>query len=83
MILKVDPDVLSLNEKYLNNQKKTVIFLIPSITNKITPKKFQLLELETDRQPVPNGHTSDSNLPISVLMDQIKQTKPKPNLPSR
>ena len=34
MILKVDPDVLLLNEKYLNNQKKTVIFLIPSITNK-------------------------------------------------
>jgi len=43
MILKVDPDVLSLNEKYLNNQKKTVIFLKPSITNKITPKKFNCL----------------------------------------
>ena len=80
MILKVDPDVLSLNEKYLNNQKKTVIFLIPSITNKITPKNFNCLNWKRTN-PGTNGHTSDSNLPISVLMDQIKQTKPKPNLP--
>ena len=34
IILKSDPDVLSLNEKYLNNQKKTVVFLITSIINK-------------------------------------------------
>ena len=33
MILKVDPDVISLNEKYLYNQKKNVFFLITSITN--------------------------------------------------
>ena len=31
--------------------------------------------------PGTNEHTLDSNLPISVLLDQIKQTKPKPNLP--
>ena len=38
IILKSDPDVLSLNEKYLHNQKKTVVFLITSIINKkITP----------------------------------------------
>ena len=34
IILKSDPDVLSLNEKYLHNQKKTVVFLITSIINK-------------------------------------------------
>ena len=34
MILKVDPDVLSLNEKHLHNQKKIVVFLITSITSK-------------------------------------------------
>ena len=33
MILKVDPDVLLLNEKYLHNQKKIMDFLITSITN--------------------------------------------------
>ena len=31
IILKSDPDVLSINEKYLHNQKKTVVFLITSI----------------------------------------------------
>ena len=40
MILKVDPDVLSLNEKYLHNQKKIVVFLITSITHKKYVIKF-------------------------------------------
>ena len=92
MILKVDPDVLSLNEKYLHNQKKTLIFLITStvLPIKITRKKifncwnwkltdgwyrtdqpwYERIDPDLDDPPWLRIVSLDSNLPISVLIDQ-------------